>query len=106
MSATSERAKCRAIASGVPDSLMHNVSYGALGGGTLGGGVLALLGHQGPPKRLPRKGGRPMGPSTLHCQSSECQIILLLSCGSRFFAGSVSVIVFGIFALLALQASA
>ena len=49
-------------------------------------GAVSLVGRsstswcQGPPKRLSRGAGRPMGPSTPLCFSQSCAVFVLLSC--------------------------
>ena len=65
--------------SGVPVLFLHPGSYCATGGGYLGGGASAPR-YQGPPERLSREAGRPMGPSTPRCSSQSCAFVCLLSC--------------------------
>ena len=65
--------------SGVPVLFLNLESYCATGGGYLGGGASAPR-YQGPPVRLSREAGRPMGPSTPRCSSQSCAFVCLVSC--------------------------
>ena len=66
--------------SGVPVLFLNLECYCATGGGYLGGGAPAPR-YQGPPERLSREAGRPMGPSTPRCSSQSCVFVCLVSCG-------------------------
>ena len=65
--------------SGVPVLFLNLECYCAAGGGYLGGGAPAPR-YQGPPERLSREAGRPMGPSTPLCFSQSCAFVCLVSC--------------------------
>ena len=65
--------------SGVPVLLPNLECYCVPGGGYLGGGASAPR-YQGPPERLSREAGRPMGPSTPPCFSQSCAFVCLVSC--------------------------
>ena len=49
------------------DSVRHDVSFCASGGGSRGGGVFGPLGTTVPRGVSPETAGRPMGPATLPC---------------------------------------
>ena len=64
-------------------------------------GVVPLVGrsltswYQGPPKRLSRGAGQPMGPSTPPCSSQSCAVFVSFSCLNQPFLSRIKACCFG-----------